>query len=137
MNNVLEKIRKYKELKADIGDIDIRIKEIEDEVLGPGAIGYEERTGETYKITSSTEQQAEKLMQRKGELIMQRKMKERDIERIDNAITVLKDEEKEVIELVHKERKEYWKVQEKLHKSYPRIKQIEADAVRKMKKYLP
>ena len=47
MNKVAERIKKYKELKADIVDIDIKIQELDEEMLGVGSIAYEERTGKT------------------------------------------------------------------------------------------
>ncbi|NOV91700.1 hypothetical protein DFH84_000801 [Clostridium saccharobutylicum] len=66
MSNTLNRIRKYRELLADINEIDIRIQELEEDILGISGQGMEERTGKTYKITSSVEQQAEKLIEKKN-----------------------------------------------------------------------
>lgn len=136
MKNTIYKIRMYKELKADIRDIEIRLQEIEEEILGVSGQGTEERTGKTYKITSSVEQQAEKLMDKKDELLRIKTSKEREIQRIDNAMTILLDEEREIIQVVHIDHKKYWRVEEMLNLTYSRIKQIEKEAIEKMKKYI-
>ncbi|CUU45540.1 MULTISPECIES: sigma-70 family RNA polymerase sigma factor [Clostridium] len=137
MDNTVYRIRKYKELKADIQEIDIKVQELEEEILGVSGQGTEERTGKTYKITSSVEQQAEALMEKKEELYRQQAVKKRELRRIDNALTMLTDEEKEIIQIVLIERKKYWRVEQKLNLSYSRIKQMEYEAIRKMKKYIP
>lgn len=136
MNNTRFKIRKYRELKADIVDIDIKIKELEDDMLGISAASQEERTGQTYKISRSVENQAEKHMEKKEELIKIKNKKIRQIEKIDNAMSVLDEVEKEIIDTVLINNYRYSKMQEKLHLSYPRIKQIESDALKKMEKYV-
>jgi len=137
MNNTVYRIRKYKELKADIQEIDIKVQELEEEILGVSGQGTEERTGKTYKITSSVEQQAEKLMEKKEELYKEQAIKNRELKRIDNALTMLNDEEKEIIQIVLIDRKKYWRLEQKLNLSYSRIKQMEYDAIEKMKKYIP
>lgn len=96
----------------------------------------EERTGKTYKITSSVEQQAEKFMEKKEELLKTKSMKEREIKRIDNAMTVLLDQEREIIQEAYIEHKKYWRLEEKLNLTYSRIKQIEKEAIEKMKRYI-
>lgn len=136
MNNTMYRIRKYKELKTDIGDMDIRVQELEEEILGISGQGTEERTGKTYKVTSSVEQQAEKLMDKKEELFKEQKSKEREIKRIDNAMTILTDEEKDIMQIVHIELRKYYIVQEKLKLSYQRVKQLEKQAAKKMEKYI-
>ncbi|MDR3598159.1 hypothetical protein [Clostridium sp.] len=136
MNNTLDRIRKYKEILADIGDIDIRVQELEEEILGISGQGMEERTGKTYKITSSVEQQAEKFMEKKEELYREQAAKKRELQRINNAITILNDEEKEIIQVVHLEHRKYYVVQEKLKLSYQRVKQLEKQAASKMEKYI-
>lgn len=136
MNKVVERIKKYKELKADIVDIDIKIQELDEEMLGVGSIAYEERTGKTYKITSSTEQQAERHLEKRDKLLKLKTAKEREIARIDNALTILKEEEREIVETALIEQKKYSLLEIKYNRTYSRIKQIEGDAVRKMGKYL-
>ena len=51
-------------------------------------------------------------------------------------MTVLKEEEKDIIERALIEGKKYSLLEIKYNRTYGRIKQIEGDALRKMKKYL-
>lgn len=136
MNNTIYRIRKYRELQADIMDIDIRVQELEEEIFGISGQGTGERTGKTYKITSSVEQQAEKLMEKKEELFRNQAAKKRELKRIDNAMTVLLDEEREIIQIVHIEHRKYYVVEERLKLSYQRVKQLEKQAAKKMEKYI-
>ena len=134
MNNTAKRIKKYKEIKADIVDIDIRIQELEEEILGVSAQPQEERTGKTYKITSSVEQQAEKHLKEKDKLLQAKNRKLREIARIDNALTILKEEERVQTALI--DQKKYSLLEIKYNRTYSRIKQIECEAIKKMEKYL-
>lgn len=133
---VRNKIKEYKDLIADIAEIDIKVQELDEELLGVSGQPQEERTGKTYKITSSVESQAEKLIERKEELYKQQAAKKRELRRIDNGLSVLTDEQRTIIEYALIERRKYWTVQEKLNLSYSRIKDIENDAIKKMGKYI-
>lgn len=136
MNNIAKRIKKYKEFKADIVDIDIRIQELEEEILGVSAQPQEERTGKTYKITSSVEKQAEKHLKEKDKLLQAKNRKLREIARIDNALTILKEEERDIVQTALIDQKKYSLLEIKYNRTYSRIKQIEGDAIKKMEKYL-
>ena len=136
MKNTVKRIKKYKEIKADIVDIDIKIQELEEDMLGPTGIGFEERTGKTYKITSSVEQQAEQHIKEKDKLLRLKVMRERELARIDNALTILKEEEKDIVRTALIEQKKYGLLEIKYNRTYSRIKQIEGEEVKKMEKYL-
>ncbi|WP_195949637.1 hypothetical protein [Clostridium saudiense] len=136
MKKIAKRIKRYKELKADIVDIDLKLQELEEDMLGITAQPSGERTGKTYKITSSVELQAEKYSDEKERLLRQRATKTREIARIDNALTVLKEEERDIIETALIEQKRYSLLEIKYNRTYSRIKQIEGEAVKKMEKYL-
>lgn len=102
MNNTAKRIKKYRELKADIGDIDIRLEDKEDK-----------------------------------QLLEIRRAKELEVRRIENALTVLTDPHKEIIEEVLINNRNYSYMQERLNLSYSRVKQLEGIALKKMQKYLP
>lgn len=136
INKTIAKIRRYKELKADIIDTDIKLQELEDEMLGITGQGTEERTGKTYKITSTVEQQADKHIEKKENLIRVRSIKEREVKRIENAISVLTEEEYDIIETIHIKGGRWRKLEEKYNKTYRALKYIEENAVKKMEKYL-
>ena len=135
MKDTVKRIKKYKELKADIVYIDLKIQELEEDMIGISGQGTGERTGKTYKITSSVEQQAEKHMKEKDKLLRERALKEREIARIDNALTILKEDEKDIVVTALIEQKRYAILEIKYDRTYSRIKQIECEAVRKMEKY--
>lgn len=136
MNNTIDKIRSYKEMLADIADVDIRVRELEEEILGVSGQSMGERTGKTYKIKSTVEQQAELLAERKEQLYKEQSAKKRVIERINNAMTILTEEEKDIIQIIHIERRKYYVVQDKLNLSYQRVKQLEKQAAKKMERYV-
>ena len=136
MNNTLERIRKYKELKADIKELELQIEEIEDEIIGITAMPSEEKTGPTNKFSSTVENQVIQLEKKTKDIQLEINKKRREVERIENAISVLKDEEKEIIEIVHIRHKKYYVAEEKLRISYQRVKQIEQDAEKRMEKYI-
>lgn len=136
MKKIAEKIKRYKELKADVVDINLKLQELEEEMLGITAQPSGERTGKTYKITSGVELQAEEYLERRERLLRARSKKEREIARIDNALTVLQEEERDIIETVLIEQKKYILLEIKYNRSYSRIKQMENEAMKKMKKYL-
>ena len=136
MKDTIKRIKRYKELKADIVDIDIRIQELEEEYLRVSAQPSGERTGKTYKITSSVEIQAEQHIKEKDKLLRKRASKKREIARIDNALTILKEEERDIVLTALIEQKKYGLLEIKYNRTYSRIKQIESEAVKKMEKYL-
>lgn len=136
MKKIAKRIKRYKELKADIVDIDLKLQELEEDMLGITAQPSGEITGKTYKITSSVELQAEKHLEEKERLLRQRATKTREIARIDNALTVLKEEERDIIETALIEQKRYSLLEIKYNRTYSRIKQIEGEAVKKMERYL-
>lgn len=136
MKKIAKRIKRYKELKADIVDIDLKLQELEEDMLGITAQPSGGRTGKTYKITSSVELQAEKHLEKQERLLRERATKTREIARIDNALTVLKEEERDIIETALIEKKRYSLLEIKYNRTYSRIKQIEGEAVKKMEKYL-
>ena len=136
MKDAVKRIKKYKELKADIVDIDLKIQELEEDMIGVSGQGNGERTGKTYKITSSVEQQAEKHIKEKDKLLRERALKEREIARIDNALTVLNEDEYDVVKTIHIDNEKWWRLEEKYRKSYRALKYTEEDAIKKMEKYL-
>ena len=136
MKRIVDRLKGYKELKADIVDINLRIQELEEEMLGVSAQPTGERTSDTYKITSMVEIQAENYTEKKDKLLEMKKRKERELARIHNALTVLTEEEEDIIETVLIERRKYSILEIKYNRTYTRLKQIEEQAIRKMSKYL-
>ena len=101
-------VKSYKELKADIVDIEIKIKEKEEECIGITATPQGERTSPTYKITYSVEQQAEKHTEEVDKLLHYKFIKEMQLKRIDNALSILDDIHKHVVEEILIKGKHYY-----------------------------
>ncbi|WP_305153883.1 sigma factor-like helix-turn-helix DNA-binding protein [uncultured Clostridium sp.] len=136
MERAREKIKSFREIEADIEHIEIRLEELEDEVLGIQGIELKERTSNTYKITSTVEMQFDDYNKKKDELIKEKKKLERELRKIKVAMKVLNEEERGIIKAVLIEKRRYCFIQEKYNCSYARVKQIEMNAFKKMKKYL-
>lgn len=111
MNKVVYKIKKYKDLKAEIIDIDITIQELE-------------------------ENQTEENLKEKERLLKLKAAREREIARIDNAMSVLNEEEQYILKTILIEQRKYISIEMKLNLTYSRIKQIEKKAIKKIEKYL-
>lgn len=131
---VVKRLKSYKELKADIVYINIQIQELNDE-YGIGAQQYTERV-QSSSTTSTVERQAEVKMKKEEELLKEKAFKEREILRIDNALTVLNDIERDIIETLYINSGRIASLELKYERTYARIKQIETDAFRKIEKYL-
>lgn len=136
MDKVRERIKKYKSIKADIVNIEIRLQELEEELLGITGINQGERVSKTYKIVSGVEVQAEKYIKEKEKLIKDKNKLERELKRIDNAMTILNEDEKDIIKMILIDQVKYAVAQVKYDITYGRVKQKEAEAVKKMSKYL-
>lgn len=102
---VRSRIKAYKELKADIVDIDI-------------------------KLTDTTNESEI------NELIKSKEDKEKQVRRIDNGISVLSDPHDEIVKEILINDRRYSYMQEKLHLSYSRVKQLEYEALEKISKYI-
>ena len=136
MKKVKDKIKKYKSIKADITNIDIRLQEIEEELLGVTSMENGERTSKTYKIVSGVEVQADKYMNEKEKLLKEKAVLLRELRRIDNAMSVLDEIEKGIIEILIIDNRSCALAQMKYNLSYSRVKQLQSEAIKKMAKYL-
>ena len=136
MNGVIAKVRKYREILADIKELELEKEEIEEEIIGISAAPQGEKISKTNKFSSTVENQVITLDKKTRDIETLIAKKKREIKRIDNAMTILKENEREIIQTVHIEHRNYYIVQDKLRITYPRVKQIEKQAAQKMAKYL-
>lgn len=136
MKKVKDRIKKYKSIKADITNIDIRLQELEEEILGVTSMENGERTSKTYKIVSGVEVQADKYMNEKEKLLKEKVVLLRELRRIDNAMSVLDEIEKGIIEILIIDNRSCALAQMKYNLSYSRVKQLQSEAIKKMAKYL-
>lgn len=118
MNNTVCEIKKYRELKADIEHFDIMLEEVEEWIN-----------------RISAQSQVEKLIDQKKEIQREKASAIRRIKKIENALSILTDEERLIIQVAIIDCERYWRLEEKLNLTYSRIKQIENKAIKKMEKY--
>lgn len=97
----------YKIIKAEISNIELEIAEIESEYRGCGAITYEEKTGATNQFNSSVEN--ELLSKRKliDRLAREQEKKQRLIQKVDNSMETLEENELKIIDLRFFNRKDW------------------------------
>ena len=133
---IIDKIKRYKELKADIKYRELKLEEIEENIIGITAMSSGEKTGATYKITSQTEIQAIKYSEDTSEIRKEIRELKREVEKIENALTVLNDKEREVIETIYIQNKSRAIIQNRYYIGYQAVKKIEWTALDKMEKYL-
>lgn len=140
MNNfeaVKGKLKNYNKLKADITSIELDIRELNLESnIGMPGFGITEKTGRTYKFNSDTENEALTISDKVKKLENEKAAKEIELQRINNALSVLSDKEKEVVTIIYINGFAWSAAEFKLDKTYQQCKNIEYDALRKMEPYL-
>lgn len=97
MRNMKYRLRNYKEVKASMNEFRMKIDELEEEI-SCGGVSYEFKGGHTNKISSSTEDIAIRLSAKKEEFKKMFKSSSREVERIDNALNMLKEKERQAIQ---------------------------------------
>ena len=143
---VKDKIKRYKELKADIKYRELKLEEIEENIIGITAMPSGEKTGPTYKVTSQTEIQAIKYSEDTSEIRKEIRELKREVQKIDNAMSILNDKEREIIQAkyidnvqnntVYIDNKARAVIQNRYYIGYQAVKKIEWTALDKMEKYL-
>lgn len=98
----------YSMLKAEINNLGLEIEELENEYEGIGAISYEERSGNTNKISDSV---ANEIIFREKEIYRLNKMKRSKeilLSKINNALEVLDENERKVVHYRYLNGKRTW-----------------------------
>lgn len=99
----------YTQLSSEIKNLELDIEELEHNYRGVGSIGYEERTGQTYKFNSSVENEVTSRDGKLKHLKDLKRSKEIKVEKVKNALEILNDKEMKIIELKYfSERKKSW-----------------------------
>lgn len=89
----------YKSIRTEVSNLELEIEELQEEVDGVKAIGYEERSSPTNAFNSSVENEVLKKEKEINRLLREVKSKRRLLTKIDNAIETLEYEEREIIKL--------------------------------------
>lgn len=89
----------YIALKNEVKNLQLDIEELENNYRGCGSIIYSEKTGETNAFNSSVENEVEHRNKELKFLMKLKRSKEIQVEKVDNALESLSNDEKRVIEL--------------------------------------
>lgn len=109
MKKVKQELKEYKKIIAYIKCIEIDIEELEE-----------------------NEGTAEQIQ----ELILLKNKATRRIKSINNAMSILSDREREILEFIFINHNKYYMLEERIHLSYSAIKRIERIALKKIEKYI-
>lgn len=135
--NIVQRLNNLKKLKAEIRNIELNVEELrEAENIGLHSNGLSEKVGPTYKFNSVTENEAIDIINKVEELENLKRVKEREIERLENALNILGDIEKEIIQTRHIDNRRWDTVTYKLDRSYTTCKSIEVQAIKKLEEFL-
>lgn len=129
--NTLEQLKEYRNILAEIRAIDLEIQELNDEDNIKGVSQcYEEKTGRTNKFNSIVENQAVNIQDKIMQLEYKKRCCERQIARIDNALSVLNEKEKRVLEMKYLKGLNWESITFSLDRTYQQCKKIEKQAIK-------
>lgn len=98
------KLHNYKYLEMQINNIELDIKKEKMEYRGCGAISYDERSGVTYNISRSVENEVIAKEKRISKLMQNKLEKEIEKQKIENALSCLDANETNFFELFYNSR---------------------------------
>lgn len=87
----------YRKNKIEVKNLKLDLEILENDYIGVGNIGYEERSSKTYKFNSSVENEIERREKEMMDIKREIRLKEIQIQRIDDTIEVLSERENYII----------------------------------------
>ena len=135
MENIKKRLREYKFIKAEITELKLKLQELNEEI-GVSGMSYGERSSQTYKITSSTEDAAIRIAEVSEKYNKIIKEKGIEVTRIENALSILKEKERQCIEYRYIYEHELPTVCYKVDRSMTTVKKYISDGLKKMDKLI-
>ena len=135
MNDIKKRLRNYKFLKAKKTELEFRIQELSYNI-GPAGLSYEDKGGHTNKISRTVEENAIKITETEEKLKKLITEKGIEIDRIENALDMLNEKERQAIELRFIEDYEMSTVCYKLDRGVTSVKRYLTNGLNKMEKLL-
>ena len=135
MNDIKKRLRNYKFLKAKKTELEFRIQELSYNI-GPAGLSYEDKGGYTNKISRTVEENAIKITETEEKLKKLITEKGIEIDRIENALDMLNEKERQAIELRFIEDYEMSTVCYKLDRGVTSVKRYLTNGLNKMEKLL-
>ena len=98
------RLHNYKNLEVQIRNLELDIEREKNDYRGCGAIGYDEKTGVTYNISRTVENEVIAKEKRIGKLMQTKLEKEIEKKKIENALTTLDSRETDLFNLLYNSR---------------------------------
>lgn len=98
------RLHNYKNLEVQIKNLELDIEREKNDYRGCGAIGYDEKTGVTYNISRTVENEVIAKEKRIGRLMQTKLEKEIEKKKIENALTTLDSRETDLFNLLYNSR---------------------------------
>ena len=98
------RLHNYKNLEIQIKNLELDIEREKNDYRGCGAIGYDEKTGVTYNISRTVENEVIAKEKRIGNLMQTKLEKEIEKKKIENALTTLDSRETDLFNLLYNSR---------------------------------
>lgn len=105
----------YKKLKAEIKNIELEIENIKNTYVGASAIDPEQISNNTNKITSLVENEVLEKERKIERLELIKSKKENQVKKVDNALEILTEDDRKLIELRYFEKMPNWKVAQRFN----------------------
>lgn len=115
-NKVETMLYEYRDIDVELREIDLKMDEIK-LYKGCGAMSYGERTGQTFKINNTVENEILDKEKKLGKLEFEKRRLNILKNRVENALSILNEDHKRIVELRYLSRpKESWSsISEKLN----------------------
>lgn len=126
----------YNSIKVDIKNMKLDLEALENDYKGVGAIIYEERTQATNAFSSSVENEIiirdEKIIKLRASI----RLKEIEVQKIDNIIESLNDKDQQFIRLKYFEKNTHNQISEKIDMSFDYINEYRLKVITKISRFI-
>jgi hypothetical protein len=134
MDNVKTLLSNYNQIKAEIQDLNIKLKTIKDlEDIGLKSIDYSrDKLSQTYRFTSVTEEGAINIVDKETAIKAMILDKQSIIDRLDNALSSLTEDEQQIIRSKIIQGRQWWQVAAATHQCERQCRRIAQAGISKV-----
>jgi len=133
MNKKIETmLYNFNQTKAEIKNIKLDIELLENEYDDGIGVNYVEKTGKTNKITSTVENMIIRKEAQINRLNYAMKVKEAEIKKIENALEILTDRERSIIEMRYFQKESNRNISAKLYITEEYVSAIKSKAIKSL-----
>lgn len=139
-NNKLRRVEamlyNYNKTKIDIKNMKLDLEVLENDYRGIGSMTYEERTQPTNAFSSSVENEIVKRDEKIIRLRNKIRLKEIEIQKIDNMLEFLKEKERDFVRLKYFEKNTHNEISEKIDISFDYINEYRLKTINKISSFI-